>query len=350
MDITKSDIIMLLKTLTTNGIFDKELCSELEEHITNFDDSAFDKSYATIELHFNGLLPLKDMNNNSKGYDHYEISCLSKNLLQAMKFEKYSIVELLIQLKLTYNSLLTANRPAKVQNFPLYYEQTSHERLQSDQTEQNDFLNELMNAPLDDIGIYLEEKRYRFEQIYTRDTIDELVYRVNHHNTCTISDPYDILDQLRILIIGRMTEKYTPLTGIQLITYIDDQYHSNETYKYRVLLEKFVQIKPQPEFTFANFYRIVNIKPVFKEEQEMPLRSLFTIYCQKLLGIDKNKCHIRDLPERRPRQCRKISEQFARRANAQKMAHDAHPHKGNSFKRKLLQIFTGIFYTEAYRY
>ena len=274
------------------------------------------------------------MNVASQGYDAKKISCFSKNVSQAMKLHNYSIVELLIKLKLIYSDLLKHGRLSKVQSSPLYFERTSDGLLQSNAAEQQEFLNELMNAPLDDIAIYLENIGKQFEQFYTTDIIEQLIDRIGYGNHNVRIDSNDILDQLFILIIKPMARKYSRLTGLQLITYIDNKYHSTETDKYRVLLERFVETNPQPQFTFANFYRMVNIRPLFDSKQETLLSDLFTIYCQKILDIDKKKCFLEkgDFQEIRPRQYRKMQEQITGRDNFQKIAQSTRSRKCKSCK------------------
>ena len=321
MGTTKDDITSLLMKMRCNQILDNDLCDELHRYVEHYDDAVFDNSRAAIQLHFNALLPLEEMNTFPEDYDSRRISSFSNNLLQAMRSQKYSIVELLIKLKLMYIDLLNNQRSVESTNSSLYHQRNLLWSVPSSQDEQQTFTDELTNALLDDIGIYLKESQQSFDKYYTTHTIDELLYLVGHQRTRDTIDSSDMLDRLYLLLMKPMQTKYAPLTGLQMITYIHNQYHSHEEYKYRLLLEKFVETTSPTEFTFAKFYEAAKIKPVFDSKEEADLGRLFRIYCSKLLGIDQEHCPLteEDFKAYRPRASRQNHEQAMEKANYQNM-------------------------------
>jgi hypothetical protein len=58
--------------------------------------------------------------------------------------------------------------------------------------------------------------------------------------------------------------------------------------KYRIYLEKFVIINKTAAFTLENFYSFHKIPTVLSKDDEK-FATLFSIYCEKLLGEDKSQ-------------------------------------------------------------
>ncbi len=309
---TYNSIVELLQSLVEKRILGNELSNALVKHIKQCDDSHIGNDSTTIKPYYDDLLPLIDMKKCSQDYEDDKIKCLSTHLLQAMKHQKYSVVELLIKLKLIFSDLLKDISLAKTPKDLLYYQDTSEERVQSPIVAQDEFLNELMNAPLDDIGIFLEEHGENFEKYYTRDIIEDLVYRISHDDYNKSNDPKDIVNQLCIFITETMAARYAPLTTIELISYIEDQYHAEETPKYRLLLKNYVATKPK-RFTLNNFYETVNIKPVFTSELQQSFENLFSVYCEKFLQhIQQNNSLVKndDLKVSAPQQRQECQEKM----------------------------------------
>ena len=290
-NITTNNILELLNNLKKNGTLGNELHNEMEKCMKQYYGSTFGNDRMIIEACYNDLVPLADLKTSLHNLnDDNKIKYLSDDVLHTMKHHNHSIIELLIKLKLIYSHLLKDNSFDKNLEYSLDDQETFEEQFKSPEAEQNDFLNELMNAPLDDIGLFLEERGQNFNEYYRMDIIEDLVYRISHSTENTSTNSEDIIDNLCDYIKNSLTKRYAPLTSIQIITYIEDQYHAEETLKYRLLLKKFITDKPK-KFTFADFYTTTLIGPVFPPKLEMQFNGLFNVYCSKVSKhIQHNIC------------------------------------------------------------
>ncbi|UJR11514.1 hypothetical protein I4U23_015695 [Adineta vaga] len=253
------NIRALLDNLENSGILESKLYKEIQKHIQQCSKSTSNTDDIIIAAVYNDLLPLADMKTYFQNNNDHKVICLSKDILQNMKHHDYSIIELLIKLKLIYSHLLTdasLNRHSEV---------SFEEQIKSPESEQEDFLNELMIAPLHDIGVFLEQNRENFDKYYKIDIIKDLAYRISHSTENASTNPQDMIDKLCKYINNSLAKKYSPLKPIEIITYIEDQYHSEETLKYRCLLQKFITTN-RGKLIFNDFYQAARIHPVFLSE------------------------------------------------------------------------------------
>ncbi|CAF1533308.1 unnamed protein product [Adineta ricciae] len=200
------DLRVLLNNLRNKSLLSNELNKKLILRLNQCNPSMYGNDRSLIKPYYDDLLQLNQKHNSLKREDEEKIQRLSRNLLQTMEHQNYSIVELLIKLKMIFSDLLEDLRTI---------DEIDEECFSEPESEQEQFLHELINAPLDDIRIFLEKRGKAFGNYYRSEILDDLAYCISNN----ISNSKDFLDKLCDFLRNELAEKYSPLTAIDLITY-----------------------------------------------------------------------------------------------------------------------------------
>ncbi|CAF1148672.1 unnamed protein product [Adineta ricciae] len=267
------NIVELLKNLENIGILDKRLHNEIRRHIQQNNTVISDGDDGMIGACYKDLLPLTDLKAHLIHNEDSKVKYLSEDVLDTMKDKNYSILALLVKLKLIYSHFLTDDNLLSDG-----CEKTLEEQMYSPEQKEENLLNELLNAPLNDIEHFLKESGKNFDAFYTIENVNGLKHRISHPVVDSSIQAQCVIDEICEYINNSLTKKYSPLTSTEIVTYIADQYCSEVTFQYRYLLQKFIESKPE-KFTLANFYRVAKIQPIFSAELEKRLENLFKHYC-----------------------------------------------------------------------
>ena len=132
----------------------------------------------------------------------------------------------------------------------------------------------------------MRKKGWSFERFYTHEFYSQLLSRLEHQSTFSVSSK-NIIDQLSNHISDILMKKYR-LYGMEFISLLADQFYNITPNKYRILLEKFVNNNHEGDRTLQKFHFFHGLTSVLSTDDNRKFAHLFKIYCTKLRGTNQS--------------------------------------------------------------